>query len=108
MSRTAVRQVVSSEVAKKQGSTPTVDENVYTVPAGKTLRIRSVSAGHEYSTAEVRTEFLADGTLFAVVYGMSQLAVDLDVAEALDVTIRRVNGDPGALHMTAWWEGVLL
>lgn len=109
--REAVRRIVSGDVAQKTGHVPSVSDDNYVVPQGRTLRIASVSGGYEHSTSEVRIEYWAAGSLLAVGYASGatfQLSLGADVLGGETVTIRRVNGDPNPLHMTGGWEGVLL
>jgi hypothetical protein len=115
MSRDFTTVIHSTEVAKATGNTVTTNENVYTVPNGRTLRLANFSGGHEYTAREARVELRwrvgQNDTLIAVGYGMFHIPVIRDFigngANAL--VVRHINGDTaGALHMTGTWEGVLL
>lgn len=103
-----VRRLVSQDIDKKSSL-----ENGYVIPNGKILGIDYFFGGHEYSRKEVRIELLLrDGsdTTLAVGYGSS---FNLRVKENItgdgtkSIVIKMVNGESGALHMTACWYGDL-
>lgn len=106
-SETEVFTIHSKEVDKKDLS----DELIYTIPDEQVLRVRTFSGGAEFSKKEVRTELLwrfeEVDQVIAVGYGSQfQFVVDRTFSGDGAIVIRHVNGD-GALHMSAWWDGVL-
>lgn len=112
MSSTVQSEVFHMEVPKKKGQ-PTERESSFLIPDGHTLRLTRFSGGHEYSNKEVRVELLlrsgGSDTIIAVGYGTSfSYLIDRDFLGdgSKEIVFRFVNGDSGALSMTAWWDGV--
>jgi hypothetical protein len=111
MAREYKREMHSLEVSKQTGGTPTEDGSTYVIPDTRTLRILRFSGGHEHSTKETRIELLWGSAVIAVGYGgMFQVGIDSDFVGdgTTAITIKHVNGDPSNLHMSGWWEGILL
>lgn len=110
--RTHEHHLLHVEVAKKQGNTPTVSEDVWVIPAGTKLTVLRFSGGHEYSRSEVRLELChrvggQDETIAVGYAGAFQYTIDRGFTGngSDSIVIRHVNGDAQPLNTASWWEG---
>ena len=107
-----IKRIHNKEVGKSLGLSPTVEENVYTIPDGRVLSIDSFLAGHEYSTREARVELVerdgATDTVLVAHYGNSQeVRIESDFVGdgSKKIVIRLINGDVATLNMFGRWVG---
>lgn len=108
-----IKRIISQEVPKANSNkSPTIVEDIYTIPNGQNLGIDYFFGGHEYSTKEIRIELvLRDGsdTILAAGYGSYfnlRVKQDINGNGTRAVVIRLINGDKkSSLHMTGSWYG---